>query len=274
MRLRDILRFCVFGLAALLSAAATAGSYNPLETFAPFDMGQAPTRLSLGGRASGPAILAEPRRLQDQRDARSGDATRSPARSRSATPTTARQALDVLWLNLEQNRYRPDSRGEPLEQCRAARAHRGHVTRLCPSGAGQADRHRPADDQRHARADPAAGAARARRHGGARHRLPLHRARRSHGAAAPAGWIAANGPIYSIAQWYPRMAVYDDLRGWDTAALPRAGILSRVRRLRLFGDRPGEHDRRRLGRARRTRARCSRRPARAARRGARRATRR
>jgi hypothetical protein len=30
------------------------------------------------------------------------------------------------------------------------------------------------------------------------------------------GWMdTANGPIYSIAQWYPRMAVYDDLRGWD-----------------------------------------------------------
>src|SRR3569623_1047807 len=25
-----------------------------------------------------------------------------------------------------------------------------------------------------------------------------------------------NGDIYDIAQWYPRMAVYDDLRGWDT----------------------------------------------------------
>ena len=24
-----------------------------------------------------------------------------------------------------------------------------------------------------------------------------------------------NGPIYSVAQWYPRMAVYDDIRGWD-----------------------------------------------------------
>jgi len=25
-----------------------------------------------------------------------------------------------------------------------------------------------------------------------------------------------NGEIYEIAQWYPRMAVYDDVRGWDT----------------------------------------------------------
>ena len=30
-----------------------------------------------------------------------------------------------------------------------------------------------------------------------------------------------NGEIYDIAQWYPRMAVYDDLRGWDT--LPYLG---------------------------------------------------
>src|SRR6185437_6564076 len=30
-----------------------------------------------------------------------------------------------------------------------------------------------------------------------------------------------NGPIYDSAQWYPRMAVYDDVRGWDT--LPYLG---------------------------------------------------
>lgn len=33
--------------------------------------------------------------------------------------------------------------------------------------------------------------------------------------------MSKNGPIYDIAQWYPRMAVYDDLRGWDT--LPYIG---------------------------------------------------
>ncbi|AKU50528.1 hypothetical protein [Xanthomonas arboricola] len=30
------------------------------------------------------------------------------------------------------------------------------------------------------------------------------------------------GEIYEIAQWYPRMAVYDDLRGWDTQPSARA----------------------------------------------------
>ncbi len=35
-------------------------------------------------------------------------------------------------------------------------------------------------------------------------------------------WGASkNGEIYDMAQWYPRMAVYDDLRGWDT--LPYIG---------------------------------------------------
>ena len=35
-------------------------------------------------------------------------------------------------------------------------------------------------------------------------------------------WVQVkDGEIYDMAQWYPRMAVYDDLRGWDT--LPYLG---------------------------------------------------
>ncbi len=32
-----------------------------------------------------------------------------------------------------------------------------------------------------------------------------------------------NGTIYQIGQWYPRMAVYDDIRGWDTLPFLGAG---------------------------------------------------
>ena len=36
------------------------------------------------------------------------------------------------------------------------------------------------------------------------------------------GWYdTKNGPIYAIAEWYPRMAVYDDVKGWNT--LPYLG---------------------------------------------------
>ena len=28
--------------------------------------------------------------------------------------------------------------------------------------------------------------------------------------------MGRDGTLYEIAQWYPRMAVYDDVRGWNT----------------------------------------------------------
>ena len=33
--------------------------------------------------------------------------------------------------------------------------------------------------------------------------------------ASGAGRMGHDGPLYEIAQWYPRMAVYDDIRGWN-----------------------------------------------------------
>ena len=31
-------------------------------------------------------------------------------------------------------------------------------------------------------------------------------------------WVdTPQGAIFDVAQWYPRMAVFDDIRGWDTA---------------------------------------------------------
>ncbi len=38
------------------------------------------------------------------------------------------------------------------------------------------------------------------------------------------GWMnSKNGVIYDIAQWYPRMAVYDDMQGWNTLPFLGAG---------------------------------------------------
>src|SRR5690348_6343990 len=33
--------------------------------------------------------------------------------------------------------------------------------------------------------------------------------------AQGAGRMGHDGPLYEIAQWYPRVAVYDDVRGWN-----------------------------------------------------------
>ncbi len=38
------------------------------------------------------------------------------------------------------------------------------------------------------------------------------------------GWMATkNGPIFDVAQWFPRMAVYDDLMGWNVLPFLGAG---------------------------------------------------
>ncbi|HTD41247.1 MAG TPA: hypothetical protein VK671_11545, partial [Mucilaginibacter sp.] len=42
-----------------------------------------------------------------------------------------------------------------------------------------------------------------------------------HGADRMGRLIAQNGVIYQLAQWYPRMCVFDDVRGWNT--LPYLG---------------------------------------------------
>ena len=42
MHLRDLVRLCLLALFGLMGAAVSAGTYNPLETFAPFDPGLAP----------------------------------------------------------------------------------------------------------------------------------------------------------------------------------------------------------------------------------------
>ena len=109
MRLRDIVRFCLIAL-GVTSAAVTAGTYNPRETFAPFDMGQAPTVYRSADGRPGPSYW------QNGADY-TIKASIDPA-SHVLTGTVdirytnnSPLALDVLWLNLEQNRYRPDSRG-------------------------------------------------------------------------------------------------------------------------------------------------------------------
>jgi hypothetical protein len=37
------------------------------------------------------------------------------------------------------------------------------------------------------------------------------------------GRMGRDGPLYEVAQWYPRMAVYDDVRGWNTEPYIGAG---------------------------------------------------
>ena len=124
-------------------------------------------------------------------------------------------ALDALWVQLDQNIYRADSRASLMRPAPASHHTAGDIIdqiRVSMAGRADAVTMLVSDTRmRIALARPLAPK------GG---RLQLH-VRWHYAIPGPWGGRTAvspsrNGDIYEIAQWYPRMAVYDDLRGWDT----------------------------------------------------------
>jgi len=134
--------------------------------------------------------------------------------------------LRYLWLQLDQNLFRDDSRGallNPPDARFAARGFKGGfvltgVSAVGPSGGG-----RRAVAQRTplktiengtvmrvelSPALPPKGVTSLEI--GYSFQVPEHGADRMGREQFPAGWL------YEIAQWYPRLAVYDDVRGWNT----------------------------------------------------------
>ena len=128
-------------------------------------------------------------------------------------------ALGYLWLQLDQNRYTTDARAnfsgdeapKPDEHTDGTRIASvevvadGKIAIRALHRLRHAHAHRPAAAGRRSTAARCACAS-----SGAR---PC----RANSAAAWTGSPTKNGDIFEIAQWYPRMCVYDDLHGWDTA---------------------------------------------------------
>src|SRR6266581_2254134 len=135
--------------------------------------------------------------------------------------------LRYLWLQVDQNIYRTDSRGAAInptdarfagagfvggytiesfgEVLAGPRTARGPTTRVAPlhttvnSTMLRAELDRPLAPGRTITLDLAY-----------HFQVPEHGSDRMGRKQYPGGWL------YEIAQWYPRMAVYDDVRGWNT----------------------------------------------------------
>ena len=105
-----LFRFLALSIFAVAATAATPTRYDPRETFAPFAIDPAP---GLTRSANGlPGLGYWQNRADYSIAARLDPATHSirgtvEIRYTNNSPDT----LDVLWLNLEQNLYRADSRG-------------------------------------------------------------------------------------------------------------------------------------------------------------------
>ncbi len=202
--------------AGLVCAASSAlAQYDPRAAFAPFDMGQAVNGYRSSNGLPGPQYWQN--RADYQIHATLDPAAPAPMLRGEEVITYTNNSPDELadlWLQLDQNIYRANSRSDFA----GSYPH--------PPGDGFVlDKVEIADGGTFA---PAPGLV-----SDTRLRVTLPRMLAGHGAklqlriawhfAIPGDWggrmgwgRAKAGAIYDMGQWYPRMAVYDDLRGWDT----------------------------------------------------------
>ncbi len=222
--------FClqhVFAVSAMGQAPAAAAAFDPRVTFAPLTLPDPVNAYRSGNGAPGPSYW------QNQADYELHADLDVAAKVLSATEAitytnNSPDTLTSLWIQLEQNTYREDSRAATMG---GGRRGRGGQAAEVPSTEGfvleaveiEAGKRKSkaefevSDTRMQIRlAAPLAG------HGA---QLKIHI--RYH-YQIPGVWggrtswgKSEKGEIYDMAQWYPRMAVYDDLRGWDT--LPYIG---------------------------------------------------
>jgi Peptidase family M1 domain len=201
------------------SMPALAGRYKPLETFAPLTLPQPVNRYRSGSGAPGPDYWQN---RADYEIHAQLDTTNKQLIAREIITYTNRSpdTLTSLWIQLDQNIYRRDARSVAANPERRKEFTEGlvldEVAIELQGRMRQAD-YFVSDTRMQIRLPeplkPAAGAIRV--HIRYHYTIPGVFGGRT-------SWTTTkNGEIYDIAQWYPRMAVYDDLRGWDT--LPYLG---------------------------------------------------
>jgi hypothetical protein len=216
--MRHLLVLAAVGAFVLASAARAAdpptNPYNPLVTFAPLSLPDPPNAYRSGDGAPGPNYW------QNQADyqirANLDPATKTLSGEEVITYTNnSPDVLDVLWLQLDQNIYRKDARSTAVGGgFRRAQFTDGDVLDTVEVEQGGRFVTAPylVSDTRLQVRLPAAMAHGAR----TRVRIRWHYTVPGVFGGRTAWAPTKNGDVFDIAQWYPRMEVYDDIRGWDT----------------------------------------------------------
>ncbi|MHA6206180.1 M1 family metallopeptidase [Dyella soli] len=191
------------------------GGFDPQALFAPLTLPDAANAFRDGAGKPGPLFWQN--RVDYAIQAEIDPSTHGLRGDETITYTNrSPDTLDVLWLQLDQNAYRRDSRASL-----ASPRPRTEFTDGYQLDAVEIDGkpvHFLVDDTR-LRVDlpqPLAGGGKQ-----AKLRIRYHYTVPGTWGGRTAVTPTRNGDIYEIAQWFPRMAVYDDLRGWDT--LPYLG---------------------------------------------------
>ena len=224
------------GMAVAQPGGNARAAYDPRLTFAPLTLPDPVNQYRSSNGAPGPAYW------QNEADYEMHAVLDAPAKALRndeiiTYTNNSPDALTSLWVQMDQNIYRKDARAHIANGMRPRRKQaaddeensNGRVTEGFVLDAVEIERGRDhtkaeylADDTRMQirLAEPLAPKGGVLKiHIQYHYQIPgVWGGRTSYGVSKTGG---AQGEIYDMAQWYPRMCVYDDLRGWDT--LPYIG---------------------------------------------------
>ncbi|HEY9126173.1 MAG TPA: M1 family metallopeptidase [Acidobacteriaceae bacterium] len=219
-----------------LAQSAPSSPYDPRLTFAPLTLPEAVNAYRSSNGAPGPGYW------QNRADYELHATLDTAAKELHATEiitytNNSPDLLPSLWIQLDQNIYRKDSRGQAIFGS-LMRRRRGNAA---PASTAETTTEGFVLDS--VTVEPIADKSKSttvkadylvddtRMHLMLLEALKPHTQLKIHiqyHYKIPGVWggrtswgTSKQGEIYDMAQWYPRMAVYDDLRGWDT--LPYIG---------------------------------------------------
>jgi hypothetical protein len=206
-------------LLTMLSSAARAGdapaapSYEPLKTFAPLTLPEPVNRYRSSNGSPGPEYWQNSAdyEIHASLDPQSKEISASEVITYT---NNSPDELQCLWIQLDQNRYRKEARAVSVAEWPKGFTD-GYILDAVEI---ERDAHRSkaefvvSDTRMQIRLPaPLQG------HGGQVHiHIRYHYTVPGSFGDRTAWGESKKGPIFDIAQWYPRMAVYDDLHGWDT----------------------------------------------------------
>lgn len=207
------------GGARAVAAERSNDGYDPAKTFAPLTLPNPVNGYRSASGAPGPDYWQNSANYEIRATLDTSSKQLSAAEVITYTNNSP-DVLSSLWIQLDQNTYRRDARSEAAGGRPRSEFTDGFVLESVDIGAGK---HLTkavyviSDTRMQIRlAQPLSA------RGG---RLEIHV---QYHYTIPGVWggrtswgASKKGEIYDIAQWYPRMAVYDDLHGWDT--LPYLG---------------------------------------------------
>jgi hypothetical protein len=194
-------------------ASVAEDAYDPRAVFAPLMLPEPVSRYRSANGAPGPdywqnrADYVIGARLEPKTKTLSGVVT-------IAYTNNSPDALDVLWLQLDQNIYRRDARAVVAGGRVRTQFTDGDVldkVEIAAGGTFVAAKYLVSDTRLlvhlPAALRPAGGRTQLR--------ITYHYIMPATFGGRTAWSETPEGEIYDVAQWYPRMAVYDDVRGWD-----------------------------------------------------------